>query len=357
MRKPGQLFRIVERSMADWRVTHGDQQFSVPNLAELKKKAVSGDLLPHDMIQPPGATDWIYASELPDLKESFKASRVPYDVEAVDKKPAIPTGVLAAILGVIVLVGGGGMYHYFGRLQNADMDLFSDKASGGLELTEMLVTANPANLLAEPKAGASTAGTASKDSRVQLQSKRAGFYEIKTEAGAQGWVPVDAVVPGYFFADASTREDYDPIYNPDRYVFVKNSDWIQLPDQARKNITSFSFMLQNKSKFEMTDIVLKVTIKDKSDKVLEEREFAIEGGVPPFLGVGVGTLNPDPKDKTGVPRILTQSAFEELSKTDPTMFERWVGGVELEMQTDGFVEANVDIVQVSCVAKKLDTKK
>ena len=340
--------------MADWRVTHGVQQFSVPNLVELKKKAAQGDLLPHDMIQPPGATDWIYAQELPDLKESFKAAPARFDADVPQQKSPLPTGPIAAVLSLIIAAGGYGMFHYYNLLQAADLELFSDQESGGLALTEMLVTANPAQLLGEPKEGGASLGNAEKNSQVQLLAKRANFYQIETSTGVKGWVPVDAVVPGYFFADAATREDYDPVYNPDRYVFVKNSDWVQEPEQAKKNITSFSFMLQNKSKFEMNAIVLKVTIKDKADKVLEEREFSVEGSVPPFLGVGVGTLNPDPKDKEGVPRILTQSAFEEMSKTDPTVFERWVGGVELEMQTEGFHEANVDIVQVSCVAKKLD---
>ena len=51
--------------MARWLVTQGDQQFSAQDLAELKEIAKSGKVGPGDMVQPPGATDWLYASELP----------------------------------------------------------------------------------------------------------------------------------------------------------------------------------------------------------------------------------------------------------------------------------------------------
>ena len=54
--------------MSRWLVTQGDRQFSVEDLGELKKLAQSGKLSGGDMVQPPGATDWLYAAELPELK-------------------------------------------------------------------------------------------------------------------------------------------------------------------------------------------------------------------------------------------------------------------------------------------------
>ncbi|MBT3221829.1 MAG: hypothetical protein HN348_22350, partial [Proteobacteria bacterium] len=54
--------------MGQWLVTANDSQFSVDGLAELQALAKKGELKAGDMIQPPGATDWVYASEVAELK-------------------------------------------------------------------------------------------------------------------------------------------------------------------------------------------------------------------------------------------------------------------------------------------------
>ena len=55
--------------MAQWLVTQGSNQFSVDGLAQLKKLASAGDLRGGDLIQPPGASDWMYAIEVPGLED------------------------------------------------------------------------------------------------------------------------------------------------------------------------------------------------------------------------------------------------------------------------------------------------
>jgi hypothetical protein len=335
----------------NWRVTQGGQQFSVPNLAELRKMAAQGRIQQVDMIQPPGASDWLYASEIPELKESFRRAAPLIDDSPASSGRKVPTLAIAVVLLIVAGISATAFYRLYTQMADADMELLGGE--GGMALTEMLVTANPANLLSEPKAGAASAGTAPKDSKIQLLAKRGGFYEVQAAQGAKGWVAVDAVIPAYFFADSTTREDYDPIYNPDRYVFVKNSSWLQLPDQKRENITVFSFVLQNKAKFEMTDIILKATIMEKNDRVLEEKEFQVEGDIPPFDNVMVGTLSPDKKDKAGLPRLMTQTAFAKEALLDPKLNERWTDGVEVKMVSEGFVEASIDIVQIRAVPKQL----
>ena len=57
--------------MSRWLVTHGESQFSAKDLAELKQMASDGRVQPADLIQPPGASDWLYALELPELKDTF----------------------------------------------------------------------------------------------------------------------------------------------------------------------------------------------------------------------------------------------------------------------------------------------
>ncbi len=341
--------------MARWLVTQGDRQFSAQDLAELKELAKSGKVGPGDMVQPPGATDWLYASELPELKGLLRRSAAAYD----DVQPETGSGATLAIMGilaVLIVIAGAFFYHYATTIPGKDDLMLLGKQEGGLDLTEMLVTASPAQMRQGPDANSETVATVAKDSKVQLLGKRKGWYHIKA-SNAEGWVPVDSVVPAYFFADATTREDYDPIYNPDYYVFVKNSSWMQLPDQKRDNVTIFSFLVQNKSKFDMTDILLLATIKDKNDKVLETKEIPIEGTLPAFDGAMVGTLSPDKKDKEGVKRFLTSNYFAELAAADESLNLRWAEGVEIKMESEGFIEANIDLLGVRAIPKKLDEKK
>jgi hypothetical protein len=341
--------------MARWLVTQGDRQFSAQDLAELKELAAAGKVGPGDMVQPPGATDWLYASELPELKGLLRqAQRSPYDDEVAQPSSGAGSAAIMVVLVVLIGLAGAVFYHYASAVPGQDDLRLLGKDKGGLSLTEMLVTASPAQLRSAPDANADTVATIAKDSRVQLEGKRKSWYHIKTNNSMDGWVTVDAVVPAYFFADATTREDYDPLYNPDRYIFVKNSSWMQLPDQRRENVTIFSFLLQNKSKFEMTDIKLLATIKDKNDNVLETKEIAIEGVIPPFDGAMVGTLSPDRKDKTGTKRLLTSNYFAELAQADDTLNLRWADGVEVQMDSEGFIEANIDLLEVRALPKKLE---
>lgn len=335
--------------MARWLVTQGDRQFAAQDLNELKQLAADGKVGPGDMIQPPGASDWLYASELPELKGLLKSGAgADLDDDLDMPKRGFPAAVLVVLLLVVAAGGAFGMYHFANQLKDADLEL-------DLGYSELLVTAEGgASIYASPDANGGTVGTAAKDSKVQLLAKRGPWYQIRSESGAEGWVQVDAVIPGYFFADSETREDYDPLYNPDRYVFVKNSSWMQLPNQRKNNTTIFNFLLQNKSKFEMTDVILLATIKDKNDKVLEEKEIVIAGIIPPHDGVMVGTLSPEDKRSEEPPQRLTDHSFRELAKDDEDLMLRWTPSIEVQMETEGFVEANIDLLQLRAIPKKLD---
>lgn len=336
--------------MAAWLVTQGDRQFSAQDLAELKKLASEGKIGSGDMIQPPGASDWLYATELPELKGLLQKGGGD-DLDISPPRKGLPVGALAALALALIAGGAYVMYDYANKIQAADLDILG---GDGLGLTEMLVTADPAPVLANPEPGASAAASAAKNSKVQLIAKRGDYYQIKTETGAQGWVKTDQVVPAYFFADKDTRADYDPIYNPDHYVFVKNSSWMQMPDQRSKNTTLFSFLLQNKSKFEMTDFILLATIRDKNDKILETKEIPIEGSISRYSGSMVGTLAPERGNKEGKVRLMTNESFDKLATADPELQLRWSDGIEVFMDSEGFVEANIDLLQVRAVPKKID---
>jgi hypothetical protein len=336
--------------MANWLVNQKDRQFAARDLEELKQLARDSKVGRGDLIQPPGATDWLYAVELPELAGLLKAGpKDEDDDEVVTVGSSTPLIVLSVIFILIAIAGGAATYHFSSKTKAVNLDLFSD-----LALTELLVTAESAPVLAEPQAGSATVGSVAKNDMVQLLSKRGAFYRIETSAGVQGWVGVDGVVPGYAFADAETRKDYDPLFNPDRYVFVRNAGWMLLPDQKKRNVTVFNFQMQNSSKFDMENIVLNATIKDKNGKVLEAKEIRIEGRVNRYESTMVGTLAPDPKDKAGERRLLTSTSFADLAQVDPDLQLRWSEGIEVVMDTEGFEVANIDLLEVRAVPKKIN---
>ena len=335
--------------MARWLVTQVDRQFSASDLEELKTLASRGELGRGDMIQPPGASDWLYAVELPELKGLLPPAAMADD-DFDTPRSKLPTALLVLVFLLMSVGGAYSIYHYAVGIKTTSLDLLEE-----LALTEMLVTAEGVTIRSGPEAGASGVGSVAKDEKVQLLAKRNDFYRIRTKAAAEGWVQVDQVVPAYFFTDAETREDYDPLYNPDNYVFVKNASWMQTPDQRADNRTLFNFQLQNKSKFDMENIVLSATIKDTNGKVLETAEIAIEGKLKRFEAAMVGTLNPDRRaDPDGEPRRLTETSFQEMLKDDPTLQERWIDSIEVTLGSDTFEQASVDLLEVRAIPQKLD---
>jgi len=336
--------------MSRWLVTQGDRQFSVSDLGEIKELARSGKLGAADMVQPPGASDWLYASELPELKSLLKSGSAGQDFDDEPMVRPNRTPMIIAVLFVLLGVAGFAFFHFASKVPEAQkLNLLGD---GGLSLTEMLVTANPAQVHGEPKDGSSASSSIPKDSKIQLVAKRGGWYQVDYK-GTKGWVKVDDVVPAYFFADKETREDYDPVYNPDRYLFVKNASWMQLPDQRRDNVTVFQLDLANKSKFDMTDVILLATIKDKNGKVLETKEVPLQGVVKSFDDTMVGTLAPPEGDKESDPQLMTETTFNEMAATDEDLHLRWSPGIEVKLDTQGFVEANIDMLQVRAIPKKI----
>ena len=67
----------------------------------------------------------------------------------------------------------------------------------------------------------------------------------------------------------------------------------------------------------------------------------------------VSTLKPAADDPTGVPRLMTKRLFEAAQKSNPSLMSRWSDGVELAMKSEGFIEANIDLLQVRAIAKEL----
>ena len=111
--------------MGRWLVTQGDHQFSAADLGELKDLATSGSIGPGDMVQPPGASDWLYASEIADLADCFGSDdAVDDDFDDWDLPKTRSKGPLVAFLLAIVAIGGYGMYHYGSQLpKHEDLEI------------------------------------------------------------------------------------------------------------------------------------------------------------------------------------------------------------------------------------------
>ncbi|MCO4745742.1 MAG: hypothetical protein KC912_13195 [Proteobacteria bacterium] len=332
--------------MSRWLVTQNSTQFAVEDLSELKRLATSGKVSAGDMVQPPGATEWLYASEIPELASILGAGAVDDDFEI--PKRGIPAALIGVVFVVLILAGGAGMYIFGQQLPTGHESLLDD-----ISFSEMLVTDPAASLRSGPEANAGALQALAKDSKLELLAKRGTMYRARTPDGVEGWIAEDQVIPMYQLGGGEVRADYDPLYNPDRYIRVSNASWLQL-DQEDDQVTVFQFMISNDSKYEMTDLMLLATIKDSKGNQLEAVEIPVEGILPPGKNTMVGTLAPetDAKGEDGEPipsRSLTSSTFGDMAETDPDLRLRWSEGVEVIMKAEDFTEANIDILEIRAV--------
>lgn len=348
--------------MSQWLVTQGDNQFSVEGLDELEQLAHQGDLSAGDMIQPPGTSEWIYVSEVDELRTILEARGIDEDVDIGSYRGAAAgmalAGTLALGLIAMLVIGGGAIFYLAQQLPRGDERLLG---AGGLAFSEMILTEEGSGLWAEPDKNASMAQALPKDSVLDLLAKRGDWYRARSKSGQEGWLPEDHVIPMYQLGGADVKEEYDPLYNPDRYVEVINARWMQLPtDDPRdkdSKITNFEFVMKNDSIYPMTGLVIQATIKDAKGHELETVEIPIDGLLPPEGRTMVGTLlaeeqrRPAPDAEPQVDLAMTTFSFEEMARDEPDLQLRWVSGVEVEMQTedDDFTNAEIDIIELRAV--------
>ena len=140
--------------MGRWLITQNDSQFSVADVGELKEMARSGRLAGGDMIQPPGAADWVYAAEVPELRELLGGNQGSVDMDDFDKRsgPSM-TMMMGLLFTVIIAVGGYYTWYYVQRLPTGQEQQIGE---GGLSYSEMLVTSPNAILRKAPAVGSSS---------------------------------------------------------------------------------------------------------------------------------------------------------------------------------------------------------
>ncbi len=338
--------------MSRWLVTQDNAQFGVDTLEDLRRLAASGELEAGDMVQPPGAADWLYAGEVPELSTFFGASGTLDDEDDEgDWRPRRGLGMLGTAAVVIVLLGVLGvgvlsMAFFYARMPVGDEALIGDR---GLSYSEMLVTGSGVPLRAEPKEGAREVTKLAKDTRLQLLAKRGDFYRARTSGGEEGWVPVNEVLPMYLLGGGTVMAEHDPLYNPDRYIDVRNASWLQI-DQNNSQLTVFRFLVQNQSRYAMTDLVLLAVIKDAKGKELERVEIPVQGVLPASDSTMVGTLAPeDKRDPEARPQSITHFTFQAMAEADPDLQLLYSDGVEVRMTSEDFTEATIDVLEVRAI--------
>lgn len=355
--------------MAQWLVMQGDNKFPVDSLADIEALARRGRLKAADMIQPPGTTEWLYATEVPELKALLDSSRDDDD-DDVGRSSMVGGAALAAVAGVlglgfvaVIAIGGGATLYYANQMQG---DVTGIIGEGGLAYSEMIVTSAGAGLRNDPDKESRIVASVEKDSVLELLAKRGEFYRARNKSGAEGWIPTNQVIPMYQLGSSEVKQDYDPLYNPDAYVDIENATWMLLPPEKRgevnTNVTTFEIMISNKSKYPMTDIRLLATIKDGQGHELEKIEIPIEGVLPAndvsFIGTLAAEAEPasgrkKPKDPETAPdRILTTWSFERMIETEPELQMRWTSGIEVLMKTESFASAEVDVIELRAVPDK-----
>ena len=330
--------------MSRWMVNASGHQYSAASIDELKKLAKEGKFFGGDILQPPGASEWIYALELPELK-TVLGQEFDGTAPASEMSPVVRWG----LAGVLAIAAAGCWVYAYGLSQDMpnpnDLELIGGES--GLQFNEVLVTANPAPLFAS-EGSSNQVGTLPKNSKANLLGKRGDWYHLSA-GGVEGYAHIIDVIPAYFFAGPATQLQYKPFYYPDQFVTIVNSSWSLVPENGNTSVTNFIFMVGNDSQFGMTALKLKASIKDKDGKVLEEKEVVVEGVIKPNSSTMIGSLKADKKDKKAVDRVMTEALFTELMASDPKLIDRWVEGVDIKLESTGFDGATISVAEVLAV--------
>jgi len=265
-----------------WRITRGDDQFQAKDVAELKLLAIGGKILPGDLIQPPGRTDWLYASEVPELDGLLKTQSVDVDDDwAKSRTPNNALRIISIVLGLgVVCAGFYGLYWVYSNRPDATQATLFGEHENALNPLEALATEHAA-LLKAPDSTSGSVGDVKKDDRVMLVRKLGDFYEVSTQDGKTGWLGTGQVIPGYKF-DQNLADQYDPLFNPDNYLQLMNYSWTPSGEEDDpETLTNMLFELSNPTDYGMQGVMLRVTFKDGSDNTIDVKNIEVPRLVPP----------------------------------------------------------------------------
>jgi hypothetical protein len=336
--------------MARWLVNQQDRQFAAQDMDELKKLVNDGSISPYDMLQPPGATDWLYICEVDGLKELAQEPDAEDDEVSFRKKRKFP---IPLPLILLVIAAGFGFLSFKNYEIYKSVDgkrVFGD----GLALSELVVLRDGTQVYDLPEGN--VVGTLSRDQIIGLLGKRIVtkanqieyWYETQLPT-SKGFVHSSKVEAGFYLADPSTSGLYKQLYNPDQFIEVANTAWTRL-DPNKPEQTTLGLMVTNNSVFDMTDLVVLTTLSDKNNKVVQKDELRVEGIIPAKKTVWVGMLSPDANSEEE-PRILTDFHYKDLASNEDPSLEGWTFTETLNMMVEetGTVSGRIDLIQMRSI--------
>jgi hypothetical protein len=317
---------------------------------ELKKLVTEGTVGPYDMLQPPGATDWLYICEVDSLKELAVEPEDPDEDISFRKKRKFPIPLPLILLAVTGVFG-------FLSLKNYETYKSVDgkRVSGdGLALSDLVVLRDGTQVFDLPEG--KVIGTLPKNEIIDLLGKRMVnknnkieyWYETQLPTG-KGFVHSSKVEAGFYLAEPSTSGLYKQLYNPDQYIEIANTAWTRL-DPNKPEQTTLGLMVTNNSVFDMTDLVVLTTLSDKNKKVVQTDELRVEGIIPAKKTVWVGMLSPDAASEEEA-RIMTDSHYKNLISKEDDSVEGWTFTETLNMLVEdtGSVSGRIDLIQMRSI--------
>jgi hypothetical protein len=269
--------------MSRWLVTHGESQFSAKDLAELKSMATDGRIRPADLIQPPGASDWLYAQELPELKALFPNGHgIDDDDASFGPRSLLPRPVIIALLIAVVVGGLGAMIHFKSIIDSTDV------SDSGLSTGEAMLSTD-VELRADPNPNGSVMAKLDKGDIVSFKLKQMnledGNWWLVSAGGKDGWIPASALPPTFLF-DKSTSTLNQGLYYPESYLSVnREMGALPLEDKAHgrgadEYVRIKDLRISNSSEFDLTDVIIVIESLDKKGNVISDAKVEISESIP-----------------------------------------------------------------------------
>jgi hypothetical protein len=336
--------------MARWLVNQQDRQFAAQDMDELKKLVSDGTISPYDMLQPPGATDWLYICEVDGLKELAQEPEEEEEDISFRKKRSFPIPLPLILLAIAAGFGFLSFKNYETYKSVDGKRVFGD----GLALSELVVLRDGTEVYDVPEGN--VVGTLSRDQIIGLLGKRIVTKETQKEywyetqlPTSKGFVHSSKVEAGFYLADPSTSDLYKQLYNPDQFIEVANTAWTRL-DPNNPEQTTLGLMVTNNSVFNMTDLVVLTTLSDKNNKVVQKDELRVEGIIPAKKTVWVGMLSPNANSEEET-RIMTDFHYKDLVSNEDTTLEGWTFTETLNMLVEetGTVSGRIDLIQMRSI--------
>ena len=176
-----------------WRITRGDQQFTVKDVAELKLMAADSKIESNDLIQRPDGTEWLYATEVTELSGLIKIKPVEEDDDddfgfGRPKRGSSPfvrklaAGLTIAMLGAAFF----GLYYIYAHRPDPESTKLFGGGTDDLKPLDALATENAA-LLDQPDSGASQVG------ELSVAAPDIRSFTVTTTLGAGYTFAIDTV--------------------------------------------------------------------------------------------------------------------------------------------------------------------